>query len=113
MRTIPLEQSATITLNANGYGLATITPPVTEQWDISTVSVTSTSSTKVPTIRLYLGQGPNQSDFIDGSYNGNQNVSDVLSGRPIPPGIKLLAEWAKGDANAIATVTVRGKKTVY
>jgi hypothetical protein len=111
-RSIPLEANATIQLDGSGNGTATIVPPVVEQWHVETLSVTTSTAVKVPTCRTYLGQGTNASDFVDGTYNGSQNVSDALANRPIPPGMKILAQWLNGDAGALATVTVRGTKVV-
>lgn len=112
MRTIPLEANAQVTLDGSGYGLAIITPPVVEQWQVMTASVSTSTAVKVPSCKLYLGQGPNAADFIEGTYNGSQNVTDSLKNRPIPPGVKIIAEWINGDPNAIAMLTVRGNKQV-
>jgi hypothetical protein len=112
MRTIPLEASATVTLDGSGNGTVIITPPVVEQWTVLTVSVATSTATKSPQFRLYLGQGANQSEQVDSTFSGSGNVSDALANRQIPPGLKIVGAWTAGDPNAIATMIVRGTKVV-
>lgn len=111
-RIIPLEASATVTLDGSGNGTAIIVPPVVEQWTVLNVSIATSTAVKSPQFRLYLGQGANQSEQVDSTYNGSGNISDALNGRQIPPGLKIVGRWTGGDANAIATMIVRGNKVV-
>ncbi len=110
-------RTASVALNANGYGYCTITCPNGVMWEVDFASV-STAVLVNPTIVqpscvLYNDTNPNPAKYLESTVNGDRNSSDskyVLMG-----GESVTAEWSGGalpaHANALATLTLRGYQT--
>lgn len=102
----PFRVSQSVTLDASGGGQVTISPPV--DWQVTLVSVVTTTAVKQPTFSLYLDSAT-PSGFLEGTYSGSRDASDTV--HVIQPGQQLIGVWAGGDPGAKATMSVRGVKT--
>lgn len=78
-----------------------------ESWRITNTAVQSTSSTKVPTVKLYRGS-ETPSNFIEGSYTGTFNASGTVI--DLNNGERLLVVFENCDVGATCTVSVSGEK---
>lgn len=103
-----LSESNTAIADANGKATCQVQPlRAFEQWHITKVSVSSTSSVKVPTVKEYRGS-ESPSSFIDGSYVGTFNSSsDPID---LENGERLLLVFEGADVGSSCTVVVTGTK---
>lgn len=102
-----IEKSATTTLDGSGNGQVEIRAPISVEWRItrSSVLLSNPLPTSMPTIHLYRNS-INPATFIDGSYSGALNTSDMEY--VIPAGDAVIAVWEGGDANLTATLRISG-----
>lgn len=113
MTTASLYESAFVILDSNGNGTAKVGPTGHGQvWHPQIVSVSTSTATKSPTCKLYAGHAATQQYFVDGTYTGEQNSTDAISGIDLWLGNYVFAVWTGGDAGAQGTVTVTGTKDV-
>lgn len=113
MRTVPLSEFASVTLNGAGNGTAKIGPRGSgETWRPSVVSVRVSTATSSPTCRVYAGDSATDQNFVDGTYTGEANSTGNVDGQVLRLGQKIFAVWTGGDAGAQATVTVTGTKEI-
>jgi hypothetical protein len=114
MTNIPLRQSAFATVDASGRGIANIQPlRAFERWEIERVTVACTSSTLVPTCRIYRGAVA-AGNLIEGTFSGRQDTSDTKT--MLENGELLIAVWegkdvgtAGADVGSQCTLTVEGR----
>jgi hypothetical protein len=97
------------TLDANGFGQATVTPS-RGNFMVNLVSVTvsfpdGTPLTNEPTAKLYLAV-VGDSGFVEGTFSGAFDSSDTTY--PINQGEPLTCVWTGGDPGANATFRVAG-----
>ena len=100
-----------VTLDGSGTGTLRFAP-AGEQWSIENISVSVSTHVNEATANVYLGYiGPQYAQ--SGTYAGSSGDSNDLS-QPIPltDGQALWVQWTGGDAGAIATAVLTGKKTV-
>lgn len=105
-----LRESATATADANGRAVATVQPlRAFESWTITGITVQSTSSTKVPTAKVYRGaEAP--SSIVDGTFTGTlDHTNDTVE---LSNGERLICVWENADAGASCTMTVKGRRVV-
>lgn len=96
--------------NADGSGRAAIRlGPFTafERWQIRRITVQSTSTVLVPTVRIYRGS-ESRTRLIDGTFTGTFDHSDT--DLLLQTGEELLAVWEGGDASHVATISLEGEK---
>lgn len=96
--------------NADASGRAAIRlGPFTafERWQVKRITVQSTSTVLVPTVKLYRGS-ESRTRMIDGTFTGTFDHSDT--DLLLQTGEELLAIWENGDANHVATITLEGEK---
>lgn len=114
MSNVPLRESRSATVAANGRATAVIQPlRAFERWDITRVTVACTSTALVPTCRVYRSsEAP--SNLIEGTFSGNQDSSDTRT--MLENGESLIAVWegktvgtAGADVGSVCTLTVEGK----
>jgi hypothetical protein len=105
-----LQKSNTVAANAAGKAVCQVQPlRAFERWRITNLSVSSTSTNLVPTVKLYRNS-ETPSALIDGSYTGTFNSrSDETF---LEVGERLLAVFEGSDVGALCTVTITGE-TVY
>jgi hypothetical protein len=106
----PLQDSRSVTLDANGYGVVTFGPgrPNT-RWLVNRISVQVSSNTNEPTANVYRGT-INPGTFITGTYSGSNDTDSQVSDNPLYPGEYYSVEWVGGDAGATAIVSFGGRE---
>lgn len=105
--TTELFESVTATVDANGRAVCTLQPlQAFRRWHVRRMTVTSTSSTLVPTVRVYRGEEI-ASKLVDGTYTGTLDHSDtnliLRSGEP------LIFVFSAADVGSKCTATVEGE----
>lgn len=107
---LTVDESASVVLDAAGYGVARIGPGrAGVRWIIDSLSVLAAGApTLTPKLYLYRGE-PAAGKHFDSSYNGNQNSSDNLS-IPLTSGQFIAAEWVGGDPGRRYSLSVYGKR---
>lgn len=103
-----LMESDTKPADATGKAVCQVQPlRAFERWHITNVSINSTSSVKVPTVKMYRGS-ESPSSFIDGSYVGTFNsTSDPID---LDNGQRLLCVFENADVGSSCCVVVTGMK---
>lgn len=110
MSTVPLDESKFAVADAAGKATVRLQPMrAFETWHITNTAVQSTSSVKIPTVKLYKGS-ETPSRFIEGSYTGTFNASDTVI--DLPNGTALLAVFQNCDVGATCTVTLSGEARI-
>lgn len=109
MSNVPLSESASAVAAADGIARVQMGPlRAFEAWDVRSTTVSSTSSTLVPTTRLYRG-AEQASRLIDGTYTGTLDTTDTQY--KLRSGDKVIAVFSGCDVGAQCTVTVEGETT--
>lgn len=109
MTTGYLTASAQVTLDATGVGQVQLGPTLhTESWTVTGQSVATSTATKHPQARIYLGT-VSPATLVAGTYAGS---FDTSSGDQIElaSGMFLICRWTGGDPGAVATYVVTGRK---
>jgi hypothetical protein len=102
---------ATVTLNASGYGMCSISPPSGCRWDLALAAVSTTSVLSASSAVLSLGSSNGPLTLVDSTYLGNSASSGKVAGSPFYHGVYLWAVWTGGDAGALATLQAYGQQT--
>jgi hypothetical protein len=118
MRAPPTQftRTASVRLDAAGYGYCTVWCPNGVRWEIDSTSISTSISRTLqvpqPICTLYKDSAPNPGGFLENTYNGDNASSNTAISRI--GGQPLTAEWYS-DANAapshaglIATLVVAG-----
>lgn len=104
-----LHVSADGTADANGRAEATLQPlRAFERWRVRRMTVQSTSSTLVPTCKVYRG-AVSPSRLIDGTYTGTLDHTDTDIA--MQNGERLIAVWEGADVGAVCTLSIEGDIT--
>ena len=105
----PLYESSSANADANGIARVSLGPlRGFERWDVRSTTVASTSSTLVPTCKLYRG-GESPSRLIDGTYTGTLDTTDTPY--TLHSGDRVMAVFDGCDVGAQCTVTLEGMST--
>jgi hypothetical protein len=114
MPRLPLNEFASVILDASGNGTASIGPRAPgEVWYPETVSNrVSTPVTNSPNLETYAGNAATPDNFVDGSYTGELNGTDQIKGQVLRLGQKVFSVWTAGDPGNQATLTVTGTKDI-
>lgn len=118
MTTVPLNESATVTLDASGNGTAKIGPAGQgETWTPAYVHVQTGQEpgTIVNEAQCYVYAGPQAASpyFTDSTSSGSTGDStDSASAYPLSKGEFVWAVWSGGDAGAQGIVRVTGTKDI-
>lgn len=102
---LPFRNTFDVRLDANGAGRIRVSPSVGE-WVIEQVSVSSTSVVKEAKFTAYINGA-----FIGGTFSGNRDTDTEFNQR-LNAQEEFIGEWTVGDANAIAQLTLTGRKLV-
>lgn len=103
-----LVEAANATANAAGRAVAKVQPlRAFETWEITGLSVSSSSVTLVPTARIYRGS-ETPSQFHSGTFSGNLDQSDTQL--TLQNGEALVCVWEGADVGALCTFRVTGTK---
>lgn len=101
-----LFESANAVADANGRAVASLQPLRSfELWKIKRMTVQSTSTTLVPTCKIYRG-AETASALVDGTHTGTLDHSDT--DMQLRNGEALLAVWEGGDVGSTCTITIEG-----
>jgi hypothetical protein len=116
---VPLNTSATVTLNGSGNGQASVGPRnVRERWQIVNVAVATTQGaanvTNDAQCQIFYGNTSNLGQLIDTTLTGSSGDSTdaAASVGDIWQGQVITAVWTGGDANAVAVMSIFGTKTI-
>ncbi len=113
MPTLPLDESAFVTLNGSGNGTAKVGPAAHGVvWKPSRVKVKTSTGVLSPVCQVFVGTSPTPENFCDGTFTGQQNATDAIVGQEVRLGCYVWAVWTGGDIGAQATITVTGSKDV-
>lgn len=112
MPEMELDEQAQVFLDGSGNGAVVIGPTYTYQtWVPSQITVTTSTNVKEPVFKYYRGRTAGNTGILGGTYTGSNDQSDI-SGLVLHPGEVILAQWTGGDAGALATVALLGKKII-
>jgi hypothetical protein len=118
MTSVPLNQSAVVTLSAAGGGTAQLGPRNgREMWLPAVVSVKTNQApgTIINEAQCRIYCGPDTSDpwFVDGTLSGSTgDSSSNVAGQEVDCGEYVFAVWSGGDAGAQGRVSVQGSKVI-
>jgi hypothetical protein len=114
MQTVPLSESAPVTLDGSGNGTASLGPSSHgEVWTAATVSVqVSPPVTNEASCLIYLGHTATQENFVDGTFSGSSGDSTDKAAFPIRLGTMIFAVWSGGDPGAVAYLNVNGTRDI-
>lgn len=109
---IILPGSVTTVLDGAGAGRARIGPVgARETWYASTAAVSCSTNAAEALCRIYVGDQPIPSNYVDGTLSGSTGDSTGrVAGAPITLGRYVWAVWAGGDPGAVATLAVSGTR---
>ena len=118
-KTVPLNASARVTLDASGNGQVSIGPAnLRERWIAKNVAVATAqavgSVVNDAACQIFYGSTSNLGDLIDSTLTGSSGDSTdaAASVGDIHNGQVITAVWAAGDAGAVAVISVFGTKTI-
>jgi hypothetical protein len=114
--TLTLTRTASVTLDGSGAGTVQVGPTSPgEIWQPTQVSVSCSATVTTGTCQasIYVGSGPSQSTFVDGTFSGDTgDTTDAIGGRIVNPGQSVFAVWSGGVPGATATAVIAGTRTV-
>lgn len=112
--TVPLSESAPVTLDGSGNGTASLGPSSHgETWTPATVSVqVSGPVTNEAQCVIYLGHTPTQDNFLDSTFSGSSGDSTDKASYPFRLGWKVWAVWTGGDPGKVAYLNVIGSRDI-
>ncbi len=112
----PLNESASVTLDASGDGTIRMKPlSAGEHWLPTLASVSAATNVKEAQCRIYIGSAAAQQNFVDGTLSGSTGDStDRVTGYDINATQQpyIWAVWSGGDAGASATLVLSGTKEI-
>src|SRR5271154_2009522 len=117
MRTVPLTEYASVTLNAQGNGTIQLGPNRhANVWHPASVSISTTAAslstnyTPGAQCSIYAGGLPNQNCFVDATYNVNGAPSSVIDGQVVYCGQHVFAVWEGATPLSVATLIIYGSQ---
>jgi hypothetical protein len=115
MTEVPLSDFAQITLDGSGNGTVQLGPRAHGQtWKPTVASIKMSGSTPAgsATCFVYAGGAATDSNFIDSTYDVQNDSTDRVSGQALTLGQYVYAVWTGGNPGATATLTVNGTKVI-
>ena len=108
-----VDEQVTIKLDSSGNGTAAITPPgprTAPQWSIENVYVSVVTNVLESQATLYVSRGIKTATAFDarGQTATGSSGDQYSVGFNLRPGDWLTVKWTGGDANALATMTLKG-----
>jgi len=105
---LPLNESASVVLDASGSGVVRLGPNnASQQWVPTNAACSVSSNNSEPVFVLYNGT-PSNANRIGGTYTGSNDNTDVNS-VTLYPGSVLTGVWTGGDPGATATLSIQGQ----
>ena len=109
--TVPLNQTAPVTLDASGNGTARVGPiSLREVWNPAQVSVRVSTNANEAQCAVYIGDDTSAPNFQDGTLLGSSGASTTNVAGPVYVGQYVFAVWTGGDPGAQGQMTVTGTK---
>lgn len=108
MSTQVLDESGSVTLDANGRGQVILAPESFRTWTVTTINVRTnqgTTQVPVPQVTVYLGSVGDGS-IVAQSWMGNR--STATGNTLVQPSQPLIIEWTNGVVGSLATVSLYG-----
>lgn len=115
MTSVPLSEFAVGTLDASGAGTLRIGPAAHGVlWLPANAGIRMTGATPagLATCYVYAGTSPTDPNFIDATYDVNNDNTDRVSGVQLRLGQYVFAVWTGGNPNADVTLTLTGTAEV-
>ena len=108
---LPLNESASVTLDSNGNGTVSLGPyGPNESWTPTNVSVICSSNTLESNCAIYVGPNVAPQYFKDLTIDGSSGDATDRANILIRNGNFVWAVWSGGDVGATATLNVDGTK---
>jgi hypothetical protein len=115
MRTVPLNETQSVTLNGSGAGTVKIGPvghAVTWSPAVASVSCVPSPPTNEAQCKIFVGEDTTQRNYRDGTFSGSSgDATDKVAGT-IRMGKFVWAVWTGGDPGASATLTLSGEAMI-
>lgn len=109
-QTYPLNQQATVLLNASGNGIASCGPQVVRQhWQPTAAAVSVATNVSEAQCSVYYGTTVGSGTFLGQTAKGSTGDTCGIAGIDLPPGAQIWAEWKGGDPGSTATMVVQGQ----
>ncbi len=108
-----IRDTASVTLDANGFGAVQFSFNNAARTEINMVNVRATSAVLEAQCRMYRNVVDDSHLVAAGTFSGSSG--DTASGDPpirLFNGDRLIIVWAGGDVGAIATATIQGQATL-
>lgn len=114
MPTVPLSDSVSVQLDANGNGTAYLGPlSAREVWHPASVHVQVSTDNNEAVCNIYVGDAALQRNFRDATASGSLgDSSDRVGNDTIKTPNRIFAVWTGGDPKAVATLSVVGSKDI-
>jgi hypothetical protein len=115
MPTVPMRETAFVTLDASGNGTAKVGPiSAREVWHPSNVAVSANAgATLEAQCNIHVGLSATPSTYRDGTVNGSAGDStDKVNADTVRCGEYVWAVWSGGNVGSRAVLTVTGTKDV-
>lgn len=113
---LPLNESASVTLDGSGNGTVRMRPlSAAEHWLPTLASVSVSTNSSEAQCRIYAGRAAIQACFVDGTLSGSTGDStDRISGYDINASQQpyVFAVWTGGDPGAQGTLVLSGTKEI-
>lgn len=111
MSTQVLDASASVVLDATGYGTVTLAPESFRTWRVTSINVrTSQGPTETPVPQCVVHLGSIGGQIVAQTWMGNQStaVGDTL----VQPSQPLIIEWRNGVPGSTATAWLYGSMSM-
>lgn len=112
---VPLSDFVQIRLDGSGNGTAQLGPRAHGQvWKptVASIKMTGPTPSGVATCFVYAGGAVTDSNFVDSTYDVNNDSTDRVTGQALALGQYVFAVWSGGNPGATATLTVNGTKVI-
>lgn len=112
---VPLSDFVQITLDGSGGGTARLGPRAHGQvWKPTVASIKMAGPTPagLATCFVYAGGYVGDANFVDSTYDVNNDSTDRVTGQALALGQYVFAVWSGGNPGALATLTVNGTKEI-
>jgi hypothetical protein len=115
MPTVPLSEFVTVTLNGSGAGTARVGPGahgVTWKPTVASIKMGGGTPSGAPTCFLYAGTSATDDNFVDSTYDVQNDSTDRVSGQELRLGSYVFAVWSGANPGATATLALSGTKDI-
>lgn len=112
---VPLAEYATGTLDGSGNGTLRLGPTAHGQvWrpQVASVRMTGAAPAAQATCYVYAGDAATDPNFVDATYDVNNDSTDRVTGTELRLGQYVFARWTGGNAGATATLSITGTKDI-